>query len=100
MPVVAFLFFRHAYPDMWLIELQKYQALAGAFVALFAASLGTLGLLLNVRTQRRNTENQIAAQRREQDRARLIERQQVASAFIPEISVFIETTEAEGVRLR
>jgi hypothetical protein len=50
-PVVTFLFFQHAYPDAWLTELQKYQALAGAFVALFAASLGSLGLLLNVRTQ-------------------------------------------------
>lgn len=80
-PVAAFVFFRRAYAHIWLTELQKYQALAGAFVALFAASLGTLGVLLNIRTQRLNTDRQISAQRLEQDRARLIARQQVASAF-------------------
>jgi hypothetical protein len=97
-PIAAFLLFQHTYRDTWSTELQKYQALAGAFVALFAASLGTLGVLLNIRTQRRNTDRQISAQRREQDRGRFIARQQVASAFIGEISVFIEATEGEGVR--
>jgi hypothetical protein len=60
--------------------------------------LGTFGVLLNIRNQRLNTDKQISAQRQEQDRARLISRQQVASAFIGEISVFIETTEAQGAR--
>jgi hypothetical protein len=58
-PVVAFLFFRRAYAHVWLTELQKYQALAGAFVALFAASLGTLGVLLNVRTSVRTLKDKL-----------------------------------------
>jgi hypothetical protein len=95
---VAAFVFRHAYAHIWLTELQKYQALAGASVALFAASLGTVGVLLKIRTHRLNTDRQISAQRLEQDRARLIARQQVASAFIGKISVFIEATDAEGVR--
>jgi hypothetical protein len=55
------------------------QTLVGALVALLAASLATTGVLLT-----------IMAQRREQWRSRLIARQQVASAFIGEITVIRE----------
>jgi hypothetical protein len=94
----AFLLLWHTYPDTWLTKLKTVQTLGGAFVALFAASLGTFGVLLTIRNQRLNVQNQLSAQRRDQDRSRLIARQHVASAFIGEISVFIEETEGELVR--
>jgi membrane protein implicated in regulation of membrane protease activity len=77
-PAAAFLLW-YAYPLTWRIELEKFQTLAGALVALLAASLAATGVLLT-----------IMAQRREQRRSRLIARQHVASAFIGEIGVITE----------
>jgi hypothetical protein len=80
-----FLYLYHAFPDTWWTELTKIQALSGASVALFAASSGTIGVLLTNWNQRRNLDKQLFTQRQEQDRSRIIGRQQVASAFIGEI---------------
>jgi hypothetical protein len=77
-PAAAF-FLWYTCPLTWQIELEKFQTLAGALVALLAASLATTGVLLT-----------IMAQRREQRRSRLIARQHVASAFIGEITVILE----------
>lgn len=77
-PAAAF-FLWYTRPLTWQVELEKFQTLAGALVALLAASLATTGVLLT-----------IMAQRREQRRSRLIARQHVASAFIGEITVILE----------
>jgi hypothetical protein len=75
----AAIFLWYSHPLTWRLELEKFQTLAGALVALLAASLATTGVLLT-----------IMAQRREQHRSRLIARQHVASAFIGEITVILE----------
>jgi hypothetical protein len=85
-----FLYLYHYFPDTWWTEVAKIQALAGASVAVFAASLGTIGVLLTIWNQRRNLEKQLSAQRREQDRLRIFQQQHVASAFIGEITVILE----------
>ena len=92
-----FLYLYLTFPDAWWTELVKIQALAGSSVALFAASLGTIGVLLTIQNQRRNLNKQLSAQRREQDRARTLQRQHVASAFIGEIAVIIEEAAHELV---
>jgi len=86
------------YPGTWVQELARYQALAGALIALNAASIGMIGVLLTIRTQRLNVERQLAAQRREQDRARELARKQVAAAFIGEIATVIQELRHEWVR--
>ncbi len=78
-PAAAFFLWYTHQLTSWQIELEKFQTLVGALVALLAASLATTGVLLT-----------IMAQRREQRRSRLIARQQVASAFIGEIAVIRE----------
>jgi hypothetical protein len=85
-----FLYLYHTFPDAWWTEVVKIQALAGASVAVFAASLGTIGVLLTIWNQRRNLDKQLFAQRQEQDRSRTFQRQQVASAFIGEITIILE----------
>jgi hypothetical protein len=85
-----FLYLYHSFPDTWWTEVAKIQTLAGASVALFAASLGTIGVLLTIWNQRRNLEKQLSAQRHEQDRLRIFQQQHVASAFIGEITVILE----------
>jgi hypothetical protein len=85
------------FPDTLWAEVVNIQTLVGASIALFAASLGTIGVLLTLWNQRRNLDKQLAAQRDEQDRSRAIERRHVASAFIGEISVIIEELESEPV---
>jgi hypothetical protein len=94
---VLFLYLYHTFPDTWWTEFVKIQALAGASVALFAASLGTIGVLLTIWYQKRNLEKQLRAQRSEQDRSRTIQRQHVASAFIGEIDVIVEELDHELV---
>jgi hypothetical protein len=84
-PAASF-FLWHTYPLTWQAELAKFQTLAGALVALLAASLATTGVLLTIMTQRR-----------EQRRSRLISRQHVASAFIGEITVILEEVAHELV---
>jgi hypothetical protein len=93
-----FLYLYHAFPDTWWAELTKIQAFAGASIALFAASLGTIGVLLTIWNQRRNLDKQLSAQRHEQDRSRIFERQHLASAFIGEISVIISVFENSPIR--
>lgn len=96
-PAGLFLLWR-TYPTAWPEELQHFQALAGAFVALFAASLGIVGVVLTIRTQRLNVDRQLDAQRKEQGRARGLSRRQVAAAFIGEITVLVEELQHEMVR--
>jgi hypothetical protein len=88
----------HFYPATWPEELQHYQALAGALVALFAASLGIAGVLLTIRNQRSNVLRQIEAQRQERIRERDLARRQVASAFIGEIETLIQEIQDPFIR--
>jgi hypothetical protein len=96
-PAGFFLLWR-SYPTTWPEELQHFQALAGGLVALFAASLGVVGVALTIRAQRLNVDRQLDAQRKEQDRARGLARRQVAAAFIGEIAVLVEELQHEMVR--
>ncbi len=96
-PVAALLFW-HWFPTTWPDELPKYQALFGALIALFTAGLASIGVALTIWNQRHIVANQLAAHRREQDRARSLVRQQIASAFIGEIGVIIEELKHELLR--
>lgn len=96
-PTGFFLLWR-SHPTTWLEELQHFQALAGGLVALFAASLGILGVMLTIRSQRQNVDRQLAAQQREQERGRRLARQQIAAAFIGEIAILVEELRDEMVR--
>jgi hypothetical protein len=88
----------HAHPAAWPQELLKYQVLAGALVALFAAGLATTGVLLTICNQRLTTNRQIAAQASEQAKARRISQKQVASAFIGEIGALLEDFKEVPIR--
>jgi hypothetical protein len=95
---VAFLVFWYSFPTTWLIELPKYQALFGALIALFAASLASVGVAVTIWNQRLIVARQLAAQRQEQDLARGLTRQQIASAFIGEIAVILDELRHEFLR--
>jgi hypothetical protein len=77
-----FLYLYHTFPDTWWAEVAKIQALAGASVALFAASLGTIGVLLTIWNQRRNLEKQLSAQRNEQELVALQDPSRVTSDLV------------------
>lgn len=94
----GFLLLRHSFPVTWPEELPRYQVLAGALVALFAASLGMVGVSLTIRTQRLNVSRQLESQRKEQERARRLTHKQVAAALIGEIAVLVEELQHELVR--
>jgi hypothetical protein len=96
-PVVAFLILSHQFPVAWLTELQNYQTLFDTLVALFAASLASIGVALTIWNQGQITSKQLAPQRQEQDRSRSLAKQQIASAFIGEIDAArVSRTSARG----
>jgi branched-subunit amino acid transport protein len=68
-------------------DLSKYQTLLGP--PILAASLALIGSALTSWNQWMISAKQLGAQRREQDRALSLERQQTASAFIGEIDVIL-----------
>jgi hypothetical protein len=96
-PTMCIVLYR-AHPETWPAELKEYQALGGALVALSAAGLTTIGILLSIKSQRDNLQKQLADQHTQQDRARLRERQRVASAFAGEISNMISILGDDSVR--
>jgi hypothetical protein len=56
-PPAAFFLLHDAYPLTWLAELKNVQTLAGALVALFAASLATTPLVITARYYDNNPGN-------------------------------------------
>jgi hypothetical protein len=84
---MAFGYLFVSFPDTLLAELQKYQPISAGLIALFAASLATFGVLATIGSQRQNLE-----------RARIVEQERVAAAFIGELSVIVEMLEDETPR--
>jgi hypothetical protein len=68
-------------------DLPKYQTILGS--PILAASLALIGAALTSWNQQMISARQLGAQRREQDRALSLERQQIASAFIGEIDIIL-----------
>jgi hypothetical protein len=70
-----------------LDDLSKYQTLLGS--PILAASLALIGAALTSWNQQIISAKHLAAERREQDRALDLKRQQIVSAFIGEINVIL-----------
>jgi hypothetical protein len=70
-----------------LDDLSKYQTLLGS--PILAASLALIGAALTSWSQQIISAKQLAAERREQDQALDLKRQQIVSAFIGEINVVL-----------
>jgi hypothetical protein len=70
-----------------LDELSKYQTLLGS--PILAASLALIAAALTSWSQQIISAKQLAAERREQDQALELKRQQIVSAFIGEINVIV-----------
>ena len=68
-------------------DLPKYQTILGS--PILAASLALIGAALTSWNRQMISARQLGAQRREQDRALSLERQQIASAFIGEIDIIL-----------
>ena len=97
-PIVAGILFWHLFSATWSTELPKYQALFGGLTALFAASLASIAVVLTIGNQRQIANRQLAAQRQEQDLARALTKQQIASAFIGEIEVALDELRHEFLK--
>jgi hypothetical protein len=80
--------------------LRKYQTLAGNLITLVAAGIAFLGVWVAVDGQRQNTERQLTVQRQVEERLRSLKRQQVAGAFVGEISMILNTLSDEQLRGR
>jgi hypothetical protein len=78
----------------WLDDLPKYQTLFGALI--FAASLASIGVALRNWNQRMISARQLAAERREEDLALGLKKQQIASAFIGEIDSNLGMAESKS----
>jgi hypothetical protein len=94
-PTLAFLIFWDRLRSSWLDDLSNHQTLFGALI--FAASLASIGALRN-RNQRMISARQLAAERREQDLALGLKKQQIASAFIAEIDVILNEVHHGSLR--
>ena len=80
--------------------LRQYQTLAGSLITLVAAGVALFGVWVAVDGQRQITERQLAAQRQAEERQRLLKREQVAGAFIGEISMILTTLSDERLHNR
>jgi hypothetical protein len=96
--LLAFLLSTNRVPAPLLGILQQYQVLSGALIALFAASLASIGVALTMWNQRIIAAQQLDAQHQQDALALTITRQQIASAFIGEIEVILDELQHPGVK--
>jgi hypothetical protein len=96
--LLAFLLSTERVPAPLLGILQQYPVLSGALIALFAASLASIGAALTMWNQRIIAAQQLDAQRQQDTLARALMKKQIASAFIGEIEVILDELRHPGLK--
>lgn len=85
------------YPSLRPI-LKDYQTLIGSLVALDAAVIAFLGVLFTIEGQRKNSERQLSFQRQAEERLKSLRKQQIAGAFVGEVSVIFSVLSNKHMR--